>query len=178
MICWLLSHFWDVFGYMAHSWFWFDKPTCYCISTHMAHHSDVTQVRFYNSDLDISPPQLGLLGLLPHSQSSPSQAWFFKVVFSTINSRSLNPKQGHLIASKGSLWRSWRLFGMKLNCLELKLMKREVRGVSPQGMSPSDKNLVEIRLPIGNSSGMWCTIACTISMPIVIIICAFYINEN
>ena len=35
--------------------------------------------------------------------------WFFKVVFSTINSRSLNPKQGHLIASKGSLWRSWNV---------------------------------------------------------------------
>ena len=36
--------------------------------------------------------------------------WFFKVVFSTINSRSLNPKQGHLIASKGSLWRSWYMY--------------------------------------------------------------------
>ena len=33
--------------------------------------------------------------------------WFFKVTFSTINSRSLHPQKGHLTTSNGSLWRSW-----------------------------------------------------------------------
>ena len=36
-------------------------------------------------------------GMLPKIRYS----WFY-IAFSTINSRSLNPKQGHLIASKGS----------------------------------------------------------------------------
>ena len=36
-------------------------------------------------------------------------SWFFKVTFSTITSRSLNPKKGHLTTSNGSLWRTWML---------------------------------------------------------------------
>ena len=38
-----------------------------------------------------------------------TSSWFFKVTFSSINSRSLSPKRGHLTTSNGSLWRSWRL---------------------------------------------------------------------
>ena len=41
------------------------------------------------------------------------QPWFFKVTFSAMNSRSLNPKQGHLATSNGSLWRTWRIYDVK-----------------------------------------------------------------
>ena len=39
--------------------------------------------------------------------------WFFKVAFSSINSRSLSPKRGHLTTSNGSLWRSWKPFDLR-----------------------------------------------------------------